>query len=86
SVFLVTLVIFARARWVVPGIGESFGGSSYAIYLLHTFAVVLLALGMKNLSVHPAVKWIGLSVLGVCLPWAASRALRKVPGFSRVFS
>jgi len=83
-VFIVTLVIFARTRWVVPGIGESFGGSSYGIYLLHAFVVILLALGIRNLAIHPAFKWMTLSVCGVCLPWAATGALRKLPGFSRI--
>ncbi len=85
SVFIVTIVIFARSRWVVPGIGESFSGSSYGIYLLHAFVVVLFALAMKDLPIHPALKWIILSVCGVCVPWFATRAVHKVPGLTRIF-
>jgi Acyltransferase family len=85
ALFIVTLVLFSRARWITPGVGESFSSSSYGIYLLHAFVLVLLALAMKDLAVHPAVKWMTLSVCGVCLPWPVTRLLRKVPGFSRIF-
>jgi glucan biosynthesis protein C len=85
ALLVVTLVLFSRARWITPGIGESFSSSSYGIYLLHSFFVVLLALAMKGLAVHPAVKWMTLSICGVCLPWLLTLALRRVPGFSRVF-
>ena len=84
SLLIVTLVLFSRARWVVPGVGESFSESAYGIYLLHAFVVVLLALAMKDLAIHPGIKWITLSVCAVCLPWAVTRVLRRAPGFSRV--
>ena len=84
SLFIVTLGLFSRARWVVPGVGESFSESAYGIYLLHAFVVVLLALAMKGLAVHPGIKWTTLSVCAVCLPWAVTLVLRRAPGFSRV--
>lgn len=84
SLFLVTLVLFARARWIVPGAGESFSGASYGIYLFHGPVIILPALAMKGLPVPPAPKWAALSLSGVCLPWALTVGLKKLRGFARV--
>ncbi len=84
SVFIVTLVLFARARWMVPGAGESFSGSSYGIFLFHGPIIILIALAMRGAAVHPALKWLALSLCGVGLPWALTAGLRRVPGSSRV--
>lgn len=84
SLFIVTLVLFARSRWVVPGVGESFSASSYGVYLFHALVIILLALAMQGLRIHPALKWTALSICGVCIPWAMTAGLRRIPGFSRV--
>lgn len=83
SLFIITIVLFARARWHPSGIGASFGRASFGIYLLHAITIVPLAIAMLPLAVHPAVKWIILSVGGVCVPWALSALLRKLPGAAR---
>jgi hypothetical protein len=84
ALFITTLVLFARARWRATPVGESFGTSSYGIYVLHAALIILLALAMKGLPVHPAVKWVILSVFGVCGSWGLTEALRLIPGVSRV--
>lgn len=84
SVFIVTLVLFARARWMIPGVGESFSASSYGIFLFHGPIIILIALAMRGAAVHPALKWLVLSTCGVGLPWALTAALKRVPGLSRV--
>jgi len=85
GLFIVTLVLFSRARWVIPGTGESFSSSAYALYLLHPPIVVLLALGMRDAPLSPALAWITLSIAGTCLPWGLTAALRKATGFPRAF-
>jgi hypothetical protein len=84
SLFIVTLVLVARRRWRSTGAGASFAGASFGIYLMHAMVIIPLAVAMASLHLHPALKWVLLSVGGVCLPWALTLALRKVPGFRRV--
>ncbi|MBN2551666.1 MAG: acyltransferase [Spirochaetales bacterium] len=84
SLFIATLVLFARRRWPASGAGASYAGASFGIYLLHATVIIPLAIAMQPLPVHPALKWIILSVSGVCLPWALTLAFRRVPGIHRV--
>jgi glucan biosynthesis protein C len=84
SLFIITLVLMARRQWRSKGAGASFAGASFGIYLMHAMVIIPLAVAMHPLALHPALKWIMLSVSGVCLPWALTLALRKVPGVRRV--
>jgi glucans biosynthesis protein C len=84
GLFISTLVLFARARWRETPVGNSFSESSYGVYVLHAALIILLALAMQGVPVHPAVKWIILSVFGVCGSWGLTEALRLIPGVSRV--
>ena len=84
SLFIITLVLVARRRWRSTGAGASFAGASFGIYLMHAVVIIPLAVAMQPLPLHPALKWILLSASGVCLPWALTLALRKVPGIRRV--
>jgi hypothetical protein len=51
---------------------------------MHAMVIIPMAVAMSSQPAHPALKWIMLSVAGVCLPWALTLALRKVPGVGRV--
>jgi glucan biosynthesis protein C len=84
SLFITTLVLVARRRWRSNGAAASFAGASFGIYLMHGMVIIPLAIAMQPLPLHPALKWIMLSVSGVCLPWAMTLILRKVPGARRV--
>ena len=84
SLFIITIVLFARKDWRPTGAGASFGGASYGIFLMHGMVILPLAVGLQFLPLHPALKWIIISVCGVCLPWRLTLILRKVPGVSRV--
>jgi glucan biosynthesis protein C len=84
SLFIITIVLFARRTWRSSGAGSSFGSASYGIFLMHGMVILPLAVGLHFLPLHPALKWIFLSVCGICLPWLLTLMLRKVPGVSRV--
>jgi glucan biosynthesis protein C len=84
SLFIITLVLVARRQWRSTGAGASFAGASFGIYLMHAMVIIPLAVAMQPLPLHPALKWIMLSASGVCLPWALTLVLRKVPGVRRV--
>ena len=84
SLFIITLVLVARRRWRSTGAGASFAGASFGIYLMHGMVIIPLAVAMRSAPLHPALKWLMLSVSGVCLPWTLTLALRKVPGVHRV--
>ena len=84
SLFIITIVLAARRQWRSTGVGASFAGASFGIYLMHGMVIIPLAVAMTSLHLHPALKWILLSASGVCLPWALTLALRKVPGVRRV--
>jgi glucan biosynthesis protein C len=84
SLFIITLVLVARCRWRSTGAGASYAGASFGIYLMHGMVIIPLAVAMHPLVLYPALKWVLLSISGVCLPWALTLALRKVPGVRRV--
>jgi glucan biosynthesis protein C len=84
SLFIITLVLVARRRWRSTGVGASYTGASFGIYLMHAMVIIPLAVAMHPLALHPALKWILLSLCGVYLPWTLTLALRKIPGASRV--
>jgi surface polysaccharide O-acyltransferase-like enzyme len=69
----------------IAGTGASFAGASFGIYFVHGMVIIPMAITMHSLPLHPALKWIMLSVSGVCLPWARRPwRLRKVPGVCHV--
>jgi glucans biosynthesis protein C len=80
SLFITTIVLFARRRWGTGRLGRSFGEASYGIYLFHAFAITLLGIAMLRLHAHPAIKYALLTSAGVCLPWALTATLKHVPG------
>jgi glucans biosynthesis protein C len=84
SLLVVTFVLFARGRWRPRGLGASFGTASFGIYLLHAVTIVPLAIAMVVLPVHPAVKYVILSACGVCVPWAVTLLLRRIPVVAKV--
>jgi fucose 4-O-acetylase-like acetyltransferase len=84
SLLIVTFVLFARARWRPGGAGESFGSASFGIYVLHAATIVPLAIAMVRLPLHPALKYLALSVCGVCVPWAVTILLRRIPPVAKV--
>jgi surface polysaccharide O-acyltransferase-like enzyme len=84
SLFIITLVLVARRQWRCTGAGASYAGASFGIYLMHATVIIPLAVAMRSLPLHPALKWILLSLVGVCLPWVLTLVLRKVPGVGRV--
>ena len=83
SLLIITFVLFARARWRPKGVGASFGSASFGIYLLHAVTIVPLAIALISLPVHPALKWVIVSVCGVCVPWALTLLLRRIPGVAK---
>jgi surface polysaccharide O-acyltransferase-like enzyme len=83
SLFIVTFVLFARARWRPTGLGASFGRASFGIYLLHALVIIPAAIALHQIAAHPALKWVILSICGVCVPWGLSVLLRRVPGVAR---
>ncbi len=83
ALLIVSFVLFSRGRWKPRGIGASFGSASFGIYLLHAVTIVPLAIAMVALPVHPALKYIILSVCGVCVPWAVTLLLRRIPFVSQ---
>ncbi len=51
---------------------------------MHGLVIIPAAVGLHFLPLHPALKWVVLSVAGVCVSWALTVALKKVPGVSKV--
>ncbi len=84
SFFITTLVLFFHIRWRGGRLAESFSGSSYGIYFFHAGVIILLAIAMTRLPVHPAIKWLILSAVGIVGSWAITAAVRRVPAIARV--
>ena len=85
SLFMTTLVLFARGRWRATGLGASFGRSSYGIYVLHAVVIIFVGLAMLHVPLHPALKWCILLSVGVCGSWIVTVVLKRIPGLSRIF-
>jgi hypothetical protein len=64
------------ARLVFP-IGWIFHNLQLGFFPMY---IILFAAGMHSLPLHPALKWIMLSVSGVCLPWARNPGTQKGSG------
>jgi len=80
SLFITTIVLSARRRSSTGSIARSFGQASYGIYLFHAFAITLVGIAMLPLHLHPALKYVLLTGVGVGIPWVLTEALRRVPG------
>lgn len=84
SLFITTIVLFARRRWGSGAIARSFGEASYGIYIFHAATIILTAIALWRVNLHPALKWAIVGTAGVCIPWALSEGLKRLPGFSRI--
>jgi len=84
SLFITTIVLFFHIRWRTGRLADSFGESSYGIYFFHAAVIILLAIAMVRLPIHPAFKWLILSFVGICGSWAITAAVRSIHGVSRV--
>jgi glucans biosynthesis protein C len=84
ALFISTFGLFARGRWKPSSAGESFASTSFGIYVLHAPVIILAAIAMSPLAVHPVIKYAVLSAGGICACWGLTLVLRKIPGVSRI--
>ena len=62
------------------GIWEQIGDTSYGIYLIHPFMLIILTAGMYVAQLqYTALVVIGLYVCTVCMSYLGTLALKKLP-------
>ena len=62
------------------GIWEQIGDTSYGIYLIHPFMLIILTAGMYVVQLqYTALVVIGLYVCTVCMSYLGTLALKKLP-------
>ena len=83
-VVLALTALFIRLfgkRWRVP---SSFSANSYGIYLLHYLVIIWLQYTVLRTSLSVGAKFWIVFGGGVALCWAATAALRRIPGVRKV--
>jgi len=83
-VVLALTALFIRLfgkRWRVP---RSFSANSYGIYLLHYLVIIWLQYAVLRTSLSVGAKFWIVFAGGVAICWAATAALRRIPGVRRV--
>lgn len=90
--FILTITAFARRDERLsakprPGLsaaGLSYGDASMGVFLFHAPVIILVALLMLKLNIHPGIKYLLLAAVGTLIPWGLTLGLRKIPGVRKV--
>jgi glucan biosynthesis protein C len=63
---------------------QTLASSCYAVYIIHPVVLVLIAIAIKNVSLHPAVKFFILGTLAIPACFALGCLIRKLPLAKRI--
>jgi glucan biosynthesis protein C len=63
---------------------QSLAFSCYTAYIIHPIVLVLIAIAIRSISLHPLLKFLALSVLAVPLCFALANIIRQLPLAKRI--
>jgi glucans biosynthesis protein C len=58
--------------------------TTYSFYLVHTPVIILLAYSLRDISIHPLLKFLSAAAAGIPLSFLAGSILRRLPLLRRV--
>jgi glucan biosynthesis protein C len=73
------LVWFRRNLNRQGRLARAMSASSYAVYFIHAPVLVLLALALRGISLHPLLKWALIAPVGVSLCFLIAHLIRRLP-------
>jgi glucan biosynthesis protein C len=78
SLFIVTLVFFARRGGGKRGPFLRYSEASFGVYQFHAPIIVLAAALMQQIAIHPGLRYLVLAIIGALVPWALTELVRLV--------
>jgi len=79
------LTVIFRKRFNTPGVFQKFlSRNAYTVYLIHAPVLVIIALAMRPLMLHPLLKLAILASAGISACYILSHLIRKIPYTDRV--
>lgn len=81
---LALLVFFRRFVTRDNRVWRFLGDNAFAVYVLHTVVLVLVAMALGGWQAPAVVKFAGLAALSVPLSWVSAAGVRAIPGVKRV--
>ncbi|WP_027088196.1 acyltransferase family protein [Cohnella panacarvi] len=84
GIVIALLAWFQRQFNSTGRFGKWMSNHAYTVYLIHPPAIVGWTVFFRGVGLPPFVKWVIVSVLSVCVCFAAASLIRAIPGAKRV--
>jgi surface polysaccharide O-acyltransferase-like enzyme len=77
---IITLLVWFRQRFNHQGsLAKTMSASAYTVYLIHAPVIVLVALALSSISLHPLIKYPLVALIVVPLCFLLGTLIRKLP-------
>jgi len=77
---IITLVVLFRKRFNYQGrLTKGMSASAYTVFIIHAPTAVIIALGFKNINLHPLIKFPIVGFIVVTLCFLLGNFIRKLP-------
>jgi glucan biosynthesis protein C len=84
GMIIVLLVWFREKFNRQSALAKALSDSTFAVYFVHAPVLVFLALALKDLTLHPLLKWALVSPVAIALCFALAFLLRRLPLLRRI--
>ena len=82
---ILALLVFFRKRLNRQGrLARELSACPYTVYFIHAPVLVFLPLALRNIALHPLLKWALVSPVAVVLCFSLAYLLKKIPGMRRI--
>ena len=58
--------------------------SAYTVFIIHPLIIVPLSYCIKDLEIHPLIKFSAVAIIGIPLAFLMGNIIRKIPSFKRI--
>jgi len=77
---IITLLVWFRRRFNQQGsLAKTMSASGYTVYIIHAPVIVLVTLALRDISLHPLIKYPLVALIVVPLCFLLATFIRKVP-------
>jgi surface polysaccharide O-acyltransferase-like enzyme len=82
---VITLLVWFRNRFDRQGrLARAMSASAYTVYLIHAPVLVLVGLALRPIVLHPLLKFLLISPLGIALCFLVAHLIRRLPLARRI--